>query len=247
MQACLEASAEFERLGAGRLELEHHVCWGAACTVLKPEGGRLWFGNGQPGFGWSNREHGDTTKSRSPFHHLLNLVDWFPLTGPEPGFAEERPGFSYTPDPTRVRLWVESDHTGIDTPAGRFADCLLLRVSQTPSPRDAETASRESELNKVWCGEKWCWFARGVGPVAYRSERADGIVEHVLLSKFECPEERDEWVPLVVGTRWEYLPAEPDETLDTLVAEWLTHVDEEGRWYQAHMTIANRRSPAGGA
>jgi hypothetical protein len=51
---------------------------------------------------------------------------------------------------------------------------------------------------------------------------------------------REESLPLVLGTRWEYVPAEPGADFDALVVEWLTRVDDGGRWYLAHTTFSNR-------
>ncbi len=240
--ACLDASAEFERLTRGELDKDRRVVWGAVCDVIKVDGDRLVH-RGQPGFSCHSGVQAEMAKVAEPFMELLHIVGWFPCLGPAPGFEEEKPGFSYTPNPTHMRIWIESDPGPISTPAGDFGDCLLLRVTQTESPLDADTESRQRELNKIWCGEKWCWFARGVGPVAYRAERTDGIVEHAVLSRFECPERREEWVPLVLGTRWEHVPAEPAEDFDALMASWLSHVDDEGLWYVPHATVANRRKP----
>lgn len=62
-----------------------------------------------------------------------------------------------------------------------------------------------------------------------------------MLSQFHCPEQREEWVPLVVGTRREYVLAEPAEDFDALMVEWLSHCGEDGMWYQPHTAIGNRR------
>ena len=213
--------------------------WGAGCNILRAEGERLVF-LGQPGFGYSTGTQTETAKFATPFTKLPCVLNWFPHVGPAVGYEEEAQGFSYTPNPAHLRVWTETDDASVTTPAGEYSGCLLLRATQTESPLDADTESRQRENNRIWCGEKWCWFARGVGPVAYRAERADGIVEHAVLMRFECPEQREEWVPLVLGTRWEYVPAEPGSDFDALVVEWLTHVDDEGRWYQAHTSIGNR-------
>lgn len=236
----LEASAEFERLTRGQLDKERCVAWGASCRMLKVEGHRVTVAGGN-GFTCHSGIQSEMAKVFTPFFWLFLQVGWFPYTGPAPGFSEEKSAFSYTPNPTHMRIWIETDNASVNTPSGDFHNCLLLRVTRTESPLDAEDNSKRRANNQGWCGEKWCWFARGVGPVAYRAERPDGIIEHVVLSKFECPEQRDEWVPLVLGTRWEYVPAVPGEDFDTLVTEWLAHVDGEGRWYQANAIIANRR------
>ena len=53
-------------------------------------------------------------------------------------------------------------------------------------------------------------------------------------------EQTDDWIPLVVGTRWEYVPAEPSEEFDALVAVRLTHLDDEGTGYLASTRWGNR-------
>jgi RNA polymerase sigma-70 factor (ECF subfamily) len=239
-QACLEASAEFQRLSGGILDKERHVDWGAGCNTFKVQNDHLVFG-GQPGFGGSSGTRAETAKFHEPFYALFHQTGMFPYIGPELGCEVEKPAFSYTPNPMQLRLWFESEAATISTPAGEFHDCLLMRVTRTESPLDTDSDHPQREVNKIWCGEKWCWFARGVGPVAYRAERADGIIEHTVLSKFHCPEQREEWVPLVVGTRWEYVPAEPGEDFDALMVEWLSHCGEDGTWYQPHTAIGNRR------
>ncbi|MEN6546005.1 MAG: sigma-70 family RNA polymerase sigma factor [Armatimonadia bacterium] len=238
---CLEASAEHERLSGRLVDKERRVCWGATCTTFKVQDDLLVFGLAQ-GFAGSSGTPAETAQFHDPFHGLFHQTGIFPYCGPEPGYDVEEPAFSYTPNPTQQRLWFESDSATIRTPAGDFHDCLLMRVSRTESPLDADSDHPKREINKIWLGEKWCWFARGVGPVAYRAERADGIIEHAVLSKFQCPEQREEWVPLVVGTRWEYVPAEPGEGFDVLMVEWLSHRGEDGTWYQPHTAVGNRRA-----
>ncbi|MCE5238735.1 sigma-70 family RNA polymerase sigma factor [bacterium] len=237
--ACLEASAEFERLAGEQLDVARRVVWGAGCNILRVEGERIVH-PGQPGSSCHSGIPAEAAKFHEPFWGLVEQTDWFPYVGPQPGYVEEQSAFSYTPTPTHMRIWLEASTETISTPAGDFRDCLLMRVTRTESPLDAGVDSPQRRTNRIVCGEKWCWFARGVGPVAYRAERADGIVEHAVLSAFHCPESREEWMPLVVGTRWEYVPAEPGEDFDALMVEWLGHCSADGTWYQPHTQIGNR-------
>ena len=239
-QAALDASAEFERLCGGHVDVSRRIDWGAVCNTFRQEGDRIVFG-GQPGFSAHNGIQEQMAKFHDPFTSMSWQAGWFPHTGPAPGYEEEKTAFSYTTNPTHIRTWIEDDHSEVSTPAGTFTDCLLMRMTRTESPLDADSDHPQRKHNGIWCGEKWCWFARGVGPVAYRAERADGIIEHAVLSKFHCPKQREEWVPLVVGTRWEYVPAEPGEGFDALMVEWLSHCGEDGTWYQPHTAIGNRR------
>ncbi|MEA3403537.1 MAG: sigma-70 family RNA polymerase sigma factor [Armatimonadota bacterium] len=113
------------------------------------------------------------------------------------------------------------------------------RISR--APEDRESDSPEAELNKIWCGQWYWWFARGVGPVAFRHEAENGITEHALLSRFDCSEQREEWLPLVEGARWEYQPAEPPEDIDVDIVVQLRHIDEDGTVYLPTTVVANRR------
>ena len=237
--ACLDATDEFRELTGDDLDLERRVMWGAGCDVAQVDDERLVHVS-QPGSSCHSGKQEEMAKFTSGFW-LLYQVNWLPFTGPERGYGEEKDTFSYTANPTHTRIWIEADDVSVSTPAGDFDNCLLMRATTTESPLDAEDDSRQRKLNKMKCGEKYCWLARGVGPVAYRAEREDGIVEHSVLSKFECPEQRDEWVPLVVGTRWEYVPAKRGWDFDALVVMRLTHVDGEGKYYLAWTSVGNRR------
>lgn len=238
--ACLDASAEFQRLVGNQLDTKRRVMWGAGCDVVQLDDDRLVH-RSQPGFASKSCNREERGKSTSGFHMLL-WTGWLPYTGPAPGHDEQKTTFSYTGNPTHTRIWIEADDVSVSTLTGDFDGCLLIRATTTESPLDADIESRQRKLNRLWCGERYCWLARGVGPVAYRSERLDGIVEHAVLAKFECPEEREEWVPLIVGTRWEYMLAEPAEDFDALVVVRLTHVDEDGTAYLASTVVGNRHS-----
>jgi hypothetical protein len=239
--ACLEASAEFVRLTGGKLDRERRVQWGAICDAFSVDGERLAF-RGQPGYSTHTGVPEEMAKFADGFG-LLWWIEWCPHTGPAVGFEETHETFSYTGNPTHTRSWIESDGESLTVPAGLYDGCLLLRATTTESPLDAGVESRQREITRRWrVGEKYVWFARGVGPVAYRFESVDGLVEHAVLARFSCPEQRDEWVPLVPGTRWEYVPAEPGEDFDALAVRTLTCCGEDGTWYLAGTTVGNRRA-----
>jgi RNA polymerase sigma-70 factor, ECF subfamily len=238
--ACLDATDEFLRLTGGKLDRGRMVHWGATCDVMVANGDRIAF-RSQPGFCTHTGVPAEMMKFADGFG-LLWWIGWYPHAGPAVGYQEEKQTFSYTGNPTHTRSWIESDCEAVSTPAGEFEGCLLLRATTTESPLDADVQSQQREITRRWrVGEKHVWFARGFGPVAYRFESVEGLVEHALLAKFECPEQREEWVPLVQGTRWEYVPAEPGEDFDALAVRILTHKSEDGTCYLAGTTVGNRR------
>lgn len=238
MSACLDATEEFLRLTGGRFDLDRRVAWHARSEGGAVEGDRVTF-TGQPGQSTTTSNQEEKAATEDGFWPFTQ-VRWLPVTGPGVGYEEESACFSYSPHPMRMSVWVPSDEETVSTPAGEFDGCLLVRATISLASEDRQSEAREAESNKLWAGE-WCWwFARGVGPVAFRHEAENGITAHTLLSRFECPEEREEWFPLVVGTRWEWQPADPIEGIDVQMVNRLTHISEDGNVYLATTTVAQR-------
>jgi RNA polymerase sigma-70 factor, ECF subfamily len=241
---CLEAADDLLAMAGGPIDPARVVWWGAGCTVLALEDGRLVLlaglgTSGRPGDG----EEEEQARFADPYYLLSFGCRWFPHTAPEPGFEDERPNHSYTRHPTRAHIRLLRAEEPVSTPAGVFDDCLLLRSTVTESPLDAGDESRQRDLNRGHVlGEFACWFAQGVGPVAYRHERANGITTHTVLSRFACPEKRPEWFPLVVGARWEYAPAEPPEHFSARMLSRVVRVSEAGHCYIADSALGLRHS-----
>lgn len=231
---CLDAADDFRTACGGGIDPSRRIKWGAVCCVLRLQGGRLAYLRGQ------GRTLGTHNAKFADGFDLLSWVKWLPYTDPSVGFEEDTDTFSPIGNPTRTRVGIETDAASVETPAGNFQHCLLVHATVTEPPADTETESRQRELSKVWLGERYCWLARGVGPVAYRAERGDGIVEHAVLAKWECPEKVEEWVPLVVGTRWEYVSAEPPDDLEALVLRRVAHIADDGTVYLTETIVGNR-------
>jgi hypothetical protein len=239
--ACLDATLEFERLAGGGLDRARNVIWSAYCDGFRVDGDRLAF-TYQPGARSESKRPEDQSikcNCRPSGFSLLWWVGWLPHTGPPVGHEEALNTPSLTGHPTRTRVWVEADDACVETPSGQYEGCLLVRAKvEVPEHADAESLSRDPNVQLY--GEHLAWFARGVGPVDYRTERLDGVLVHVLLNNVDCPERREEWVPLVVGTRWEYVPAKRPKGVDALTVCQLTHLDDEGQGYIAVTKWANR-------
>ncbi len=235
--ACLDASEEFQRLSLGQLDTERRVQWGAVCDGFHVEGDRLVFFT-QPGHTYWTGVQAEGVKFVRPFG-LLWWLRWLPRAGCESGHEEELTTFSYTENPTQTKLQISRSDEPVETLAGTFDDCLLLHVVVNESPLDSDAEQKKRDFNKLWCGESRLWLARGVGPVVYRHDRADGLVKHGVLAEHECPESRDEWIPLVVGTRWHFAPAEAPDDFDVHVVTKLTHVSEAGDGFLATAEFGN--------
>lgn len=236
--ACLDATEEFLRIASDEPDRERLVLWGASADAACLDGNVLAF-RGQPGYSFTHAGADERHMLAGGFWPFCH-VRWMPLTGPQVGYQEELPSFSTSPYPMHSRIGIVSDRETVCTPAGEFGECLLIRMTIVRAPDDLASDSREAETNKIWAGEWYWWFARGVGPVAFRHEAETGITSHALLSRFECPEEREEWFPLVVGTRWEWQPAEPPDGIEIHMVNRLTHIAEDGTFYLASITLAER-------
>ncbi len=230
--ALLEAYALFFGLCDNAPDLERGGLWRAQGMGLSAEGGRL-----KPTGSVGNNYYGGTVRDWARCSEGFNSLwfcMWLPYADVDPALEEQLPTFSYTGNPTVTRLWVERGADPIETPAGRFEDCLLVRSTTTESPLDEGAEPKARGWNRMWCGERSVWLARGVGPVAYRHERFHGPLEHCVLTGFECPEPEDAWVPLAVGTRWEWQPADAPSGFHAAAVRQVVQAGGD----QAHMAHA---------
>lgn len=136
--------------------------------------------------------------------------------------AEEVLSTPGTRHPTTTRYWCEVEEAAVETAAGVFDRCRLLRASVSPHPDDGN-AERMAGI----VGEWFCWLARGVGAIQHRLEREDGAIEHTVLREFRG-EQSDDWVPLAPGTQWVYEAAAPPPGVDTRVTFRMTGVEWRG-------------------
>lgn len=234
--ACLEATEEFRRLAGDDPEVSRRVAWGAQANEFDPDG-RCQGGDGRPG----------SVLRDGPGHgklaHGFKLLLWSGGLGEtdlRPGYERDLASFSHTGNPTHTRLWVEEAPEAVRVPAGVFEGCLRLRATVTESPLDANLDTPQRGYNRLNCGEYACLLARGVGPVSCRHERADGMTEHTVL-RATTAAATEAWLPLAAGTRWEYVPAEPDPQFEALLVVQVTHCDGEGKSYLGITTIADTR------
>jgi RNA polymerase sigma-70 factor (ECF subfamily) len=102
------------------------------------------------------------------------------------------------------------------TPAGTYAGCLHV-VHSIRRGRSSPPEVHE------------CWYAPGVGPVAYRGSEGDWPPEHCVLSRVEVQGQRHLWVPLAVGTVWEYIEAEPHDAVAVRSRARVVRHDPDGR------------------
>jgi len=137
-------------------------------------------------------------------------------------------------DGTTTRLVEATDET-VKVPAGAFDRCVRvkttvrLRVANEGSPEADETYNRSKGFRE---GEKWMWFAPGVGIVKAEHRHANGKRTVVELTSCHLAEQNDAYFPFAIGNWWKY--EWYDENGDLLFKEQNRVVlEQEGEFYLA--------------
>ena len=158
--------------------------------------------------------------------HLKKILDsGVPVGGQWSGNA-----FSNTAQPLKATVAVLSDAKTVTVPAGTFTACLLTeQVTTEDGP--------PSEANRELCGVVRAWYARDVGLVQLHVRHEDGLEATLRLEEYEAEPGSGEWLPLAVGSRWEYgwadIPAEY-----TAREVYRVTAQKEERWYVEHWAYA---------
>lgn len=198
------ASAAIEALrGAGRTAgTEALKVYQALCDVLEAREDGIRF-VGQPGFAFNSGSGNvdaalgiDILQSAGQ-NNLLVGAGW------HQGDTWQAQVFSYTLRPLHLTGLVVSDCERVAVPAGTFGNCLHVRLDVSPDPDD-DGPERNQRLNRVNCGEKHIWYARGVGLVRFTFERRDDARADIQLAKCHLSGFAGGYMPLAVGNRWEY-------------------------------------------
>lgn len=231
--ACLDASDAVREL-AGSAPADRWHASRATCSVVSAQDGWIEQAD-EPGAGRSatGNEAPRTDAQASGFSPLLWWLGRLPLQRPEDEARRTLDTFSLTDRRTHTETWLEDGEGDVVTPAGTWRDLFVVRARVSAAPGDEEPNARRT-------GDYTLWLARGIGPVAMRHERGDGVVDHVLLDRVVLPEHDDRWIPLAVGTRWEWVPAEPHPDFPTRSVAFVTAHDDEGKVYIAQAALRVR-------
>ncbi len=131
--------------------------------------------------------------------------------------------------PIRVgETWTEEGHGGVQTKsrlegyesvavsAGEFSDCLKHETVFT----DADVKDTKAELrNALLNGNRYLWFAEGVGLVKLRYEHSNGVVTEAELLEYKIPVETQEYLPSHIGNMWTY-KWQNDYRNEAAIEEW---------------------------
>lgn len=205
----------------------------AGCDVFRVEGGVVTHPSETCYVGYTWPEE----LARSPLQisrvfwqasHLGKFLDAsVPVGGQWSGNA-----FSNTAQPLKATVSVLSDVEQVCVPAGTFEGCLLTEQVTT---EDGPATGANAE----YCGTVRAWYAPGIGLVQFQMQRADGLEALLHLEAYEVGRQGQDFLPLAVGSRWEYgwanVPAEYAAKEVYQVA-----AQQDRLWYVEHYAYAYR-------
>lgn len=134
-----------------------------------------------------------------------------------------------------VERIVESDSEMVDVPAGKFD--RVVRVKSIFQTRIANEGSPQANAahnckKQFRDGEKWMWFAPGVGIIKVEHHHINGKRTIIELTDYHLEKTGGEYLPLAIGNRWNY--EWRNENGDLLFKEQHRAVSEhEGKYYLA--------------
>jgi len=106
-----------------------------------------------------------------------------------------------------VERIVEAANETVSVPAGNFNHCVKvkttvqMRPTNEGSPQADENYNRRKEYRE---GEKWMWFAKGVGVVKVEHHHPNGKQTNIELTDYHLVEPNNAYFPISIGNRWRY-------------------------------------------
>lgn len=156
-----------------------------------------YFSGGEPGCCY-----GKTTLFPDIIRHIFE-INPFLSEEMRPGFCLEQNTFSFSSLPIRTAAEVLADDEELDTPAGRFADCLHVRYTNHLSEGEDKPANLKNN------GTKDIWYAPDVGVVGIDFHPFSGEGWSVRLESYAVNPAADDtlagkYLPLTPDNRWKY-------------------------------------------
>lgn len=157
-------------------------------------------------YGWRGK-YEDRIFGVKPFRYLDMFTSCYWNEEWKPGFKAEIPFNDYDNNQTTVYFAVEEGGT-VETPCGIFEDCLKLTFeAEMPGEREEHYYLNWNDgYTFHWCGKKEYWFAPGVGIVRHVCTWGNHISSEMVLKSFDAPgSDGKEYLPVHIGTKWEYV------------------------------------------
>lgn len=179
---------------------------GVGCTCLeRAADGLIW--TDKPGMGMfeltSSKEREEPVNAVFAYLLYPSTLIPYPI---QTGVHRAGPVFAYGTAKMQAATHIGLD-AEVETPAGAFRACLLVKTDFTIMQQDQDQAY--ASLNLWHSGTREMWFAPGVGLVRLRYRHGGGIrgerreVETtVQLIDRHVPELSEDYFPLQMGARW---------------------------------------------
>ena len=106
-----------------------------------------------------------------------------------------------------VERFVEAIDEIVSVPAGEFNHCVKvkttvqMRATNEGSPQADENYNLRKEYRE---GDKWMWFAKGIGVVKVEHHHPNGKQTTIELTDYHLVELSDTYFPISIGNRWRY-------------------------------------------
>ncbi len=130
---------------------------------------------------------------------------------------------------------IEADDETVSVPAGRFDGAIRARsILQLPTADEGSPQANEvyNSSRGFREGERWMWFAPGIGIVKAEHHHANGKRTIIELSSYHLVKPGDSYFPLAIGNRWHYEWRSEDGELLFRERERVV-LEHEGKFYLA--------------
>jgi RNA polymerase sigma-70 factor (ECF subfamily) len=123
--------------------------------------------------------------------------------------------WSYSSQPLRTAVTVQSASERVTVPAGTFDHCLLTeQVTMETNRSDVAPPENRDANRRTLCGVRRAWYAPGVGLVQLQAVTGDGEEALLQLQASTVAGDGDAYLPLTTGNTWTYawagLPTESE-------------------------------------
>jgi len=210
------------------------VFYGAVCeTFIKSPDNVIYVGfSGTLGDRmWTEGDEFKNTFDSGPFRHMpdgIKILDFSLSVGDSWSMSVPSGGKK----PMKITVTIQSDSEIASVPAGKFLNCLKMKIATSDEPEDYEE-------NR--CGIWEFIYAPGVGLVKstfIRRDRAIGIAQ---LVSYTLSESSKDYFPLASGNKWVYEWADKDGIFPTEDVYQVTGV-KDNNYYVSHYYFASKEA-----
>ncbi len=142
-----------------------------------------------------------------PFTYLDLFTGHYWSTEWKPGYKKEIPFEDCNRNKATVLMAAEDGGT-VTLPCGTFENCIKVTLDAEIDGERADDyyLNWDDGYQFFWCGKKEYWFAPGVGIVRFICTWGNHVSSEMILNSYAVPgSDGKEYLPIHIGTRWEYV------------------------------------------